>query len=184
VAHGDGQRTADFLQAMQDGDVQVAAGRHSSCVPGGRGPCHRPARAVPEGAEDVGTNNRIRRELGRRWPPWLLSPTRPRGWTARAMRKGATPTACAARQGLAQGERGRQGRAGAGPLGQQLGSEAPPSAGGRGPAGRSGHPVTRLLLNERLAQETDAKAAALQARWPRWPPGWPGANAWACCSPA
>lgn len=94
VAHGDGQRTADFLQAMQDGDVQVAAGR-AFIVRAGQGvdPVTGQPVAVPEGAEDVGTNNRIRREIGSALASLnlLVGDEATRLDAARAMLKGATP---------------------------------------------------------------------------------------------
>ena len=163
VAHGDGQRTADFLQAMQDGEVQIAAGR-AYIVRAGQGvdPVTGQPVAVPEGAEDVGTNNRIRREIGSALASLnlLVGDEATRLDAARAMLKGATPDrlplldkAMAQERSAAVKAELELARSAA-----QLGSEDPAQRiKAAAQLAQRATPATRLLLNERQAQETDEK---------------------------
>jgi urea transport system permease protein len=144
VAHGDGQRTADFLQAMQDGDVQVAAGR-AFIVRAGQGvdPVTGQPVPVPEGAEDVGTNNRIRRDRQALAALNLLvGDEATRLDAARAMLKGATPTACRCWTRPWPRSAARPSRPSwswpARP--PSWAAKTPPSAQGCGPAGAACHP--------------------------------------------
>ncbi|MBQ0132314.1 MAG: urea ABC transporter permease subunit UrtB, partial [Comamonas sp.] len=94
VATGEAARVADFLNALRDGEVQYSAER-AFIVRGGAAldPVTGQATALPEGAEDASTNNRMRREIGNAQAALnlLVGNDAERLDAAKAMLKGATP---------------------------------------------------------------------------------------------
>ena len=169
VATGDAARTADFLQALRDGEVQVTAER-AFIVRDGQAldPSTGQATALPEGADDASTNNRMRREIGNALAALNLfvGDEAARLDAARAMLKGATPErlplldkALAQERSAAVKQELELARSAA-----QLGSDvATDRIKAAAQLAQRATPATRLLLNEQLAQETDATVrAALQ----------------------
>ena len=170
VATGDAARVAQFLNAMQDGQVQFAQER-AFIVRGSEAldPVTGQAQALPEGAEDARTNNRMRREIANALASLNLfvGTDAERLDAARSMLKGATPErlpmldkALAQEGNAAVKTELELARAAA-----LLGS---PDADQRMAAAvllaNNATPNTRLLLNEQLSQETDDKVKAALKR--------------------
>ena len=169
VATGDARRTADFLAALRDGEVQFS-GEQAFIVRGGEAldPVTGQATALPAGAEDAGTNNRMRREIGNALAALnlLVGDDDQRLEAAQAMLKGATPERLPLLDKALEKETNVPVKA-ALALARSAALLGSPDAAQRIAAAQqlaqSATPVTRLLLNEQLAQEQNDKVkVALQ----------------------
>lgn len=170
AATGDAARTADFLQALRDGEVQFT-GAAAFIVRGGEAhdPVTGQAVPLPEGASDASTNNRLRREIGNALAALnlLVGNDAERLEAAQAMLQGATPE----RLPLLDKALAREQQAdvqAALALAKSAALLGSPQAEQRIDAAallaRHATPATRLLLNEQLAQEQDAQVQAALKR--------------------
>ena len=163
VATGEPQRTAQFLNALRDGEVQIAQGQ-AWIVRAGQAtnPATGEAVAVPEGAQDARTNNRMRREIGNALAALnlLVGDDATRLEAARAMFKEASPErlpllekALAKETSPAIQAELQLARAAA-----QLGStDAAVRMQAASQLAKRATPATRLLLNEQIGKEQDEK---------------------------
>ena len=170
VAEAPDARTAAFLRALA-GDAVVVAGDRALIVHDGQAqdPVTGQGVPLPEGAEDVMNNNRMRAGIDAALAALsLFAPDAgQRLQAARAMQQGATPARLPLLdKALAQESDARvkqalaQARAAA-----QLGSEAPAERlAAIAALADDASPATRLLLNERLAEEPDEKVQAALRR--------------------
>ena len=163
VATGDPRRTADFLSALRDGDVRIAQDQ-TLIVRNGQALLPATAEAVPlpEQADEVRTNNRLRREIADALASLnlLVGNDAERLEAARAMFKGATPErlplldkALASESSPAVKAELELARSAA-----LLGSDdAQQRIAAAALLAQRALPATRLLLNEQLSQEQDPK---------------------------
>jgi urea transport system permease protein len=170
VAEQPDARTAVFLRALADGEVVVADGRALVVRDGqAQDPATGQGVPLPEGAEDVSNNNRMRSAIGAALAALdLFAPDAgQRLQAAQAMRQGATAERLPLiDKALAQESDARVKRA----L-EQIRAGVQLSSGDA--MGRmasiatlleEASPATRLLLSERLAQERDEKVQAALRR--------------------
>lgn len=169
VATGEAARVAQFLNAMRDGQVQVA-GERAWIVQGSQAldPVTGQAQALPEGAEDARTNNRMRREIANALASLNLfvGTDAERLEAARAMLKGATPERLPMLDKALAQERNASVKTelemarSAALLGS---SDAQQRMAAAALLSKTATPATRLLLNEQLTLEQDEQVkAALQ----------------------
>ena len=170
VATGDAARTADFLNALRDGEVQFTAERAFIVRSGvATDPVTGSATELPEGAEDASTNNRMRREIANAQAALTLfaGDESERLAAARALLKGSTPDRLPLLdKALAQEEsKAVQAELQLARSAALLGS---PDAEQRIEAAalmaQTATPATRLLLNEQLNQEQDEQVQAALKR--------------------
>ena len=170
VATGEAARVADFLNALRDGEVQYTAER-AFIVRSGQAldPVTGQATALPEGAEDASTNNRMRREIGnaRAALNLLVGNDAERLEAAKAMFKGATPDRLPTLEKALAQEKNEAVRTelevarSAALLGS---SDAAQRIAAANDLAQKATPATRLLLNEQLTQEQDDKVKAALKR--------------------
>lgn len=170
VATGDAVRTADFLNALRDGEVQFTAERAFIVRSGAAlDPVTGAATALPEGADEAATNNRMRREIANAQAALhvFVGSDAERLAAAQSMLKGATPERLPLLEKALAQEKHADVRA-ALELAQSaalLGStQADQRMAAAALLAKHATPATRLLLNEQLTQETQEPVKAALKR--------------------
>ena len=170
VATGDAQRTADFLRALRDGEVQFSADS-AFVVRAGEAfnPVTGQATALPEAVEDASTNNRLRREIGSALASLnlLAGNDAERLEAAKAMLQGANPERLPALDKALAQETNPNVKAALelARAAALLGSEdAAQRMAAAQQLAHNATPASRLLLNEQLAQEQDEKVQTVLKR--------------------
>ena len=163
VATGDAQRTADFLKALGSSEVQLGAER-AVIVRGEQvtDPVTGQSAELPADAQDVSTNNRLRREIASALASLNLfvGTDAERLDAAKAMLKGATPERLALLNKALETETSEAVKAElqvARAAAQLASPEVAQRVAAAQQLAKTATPSTRLLLNEQLSQETDPK---------------------------
>jgi len=170
VAEQPDARTAAFLRALADGEV-VIAGDRALIVKDGQAqdPATGQGAPLPEGADDVTNNNRMRAAIGTALAALdLFAPeANQRLQAAHAMRQGATAERLPlVEKALAQetDARVKQALAQISASVQLNGADAAGRLAAIATLAEDSSPATSLLLNERLARESDEKVQAALRR--------------------